>query len=365
MASNSDRRSGSSARSSRDPGSRGTTRGSMGSGRTGGTRQKRSVEINITREIAREGRSATGSKQQRQREAGLRGADTRGSAARGGARSRDGWQVGSGSARAPRDDQTDLQRASRRIAAAKADERSRKEALARRSLILKAVAVVLVVALGITGAVAVYRSSFLAVDTVRTAGNNILADGHIVSLAEVPEGATLLNVDSVAIEARLLSDPYIKEARVDRNLPSTLVLRVEERVPVAALELADASYLVDAEGYWLSTVSAEQTATLAVVRDLPTLSFEPGARIDDASARNAIAIVNGLSPELREITAYLNAPSVEKTEIITREGVAIFLGSSDQLAVKDEVARRILAENEGKVVYINVRIVDRPTWRGL
>lgn len=365
MASNSDRRSGSSARSSRDPNSRGATRGSTGTGRAGGSRQKRSVEINITREIAREGRSATGSKQQRQREAGLKGADSRTAPVRSDARSGRASRHDPRTGRAPRGDQTDLQRASRRVAAAKADERSRREALARRSFILKALAAVIVAALVVTGAVGIYRSSFLAVDTVRTAGNNILSDAHIVALAEVPGDATLLNIKTDEIVSRLLSDPYIKEARVDRNLPATLVLRVEERAPVAAFELADATYLVDDEGYWLSAASAEQTATLAVVRDLPTLAFEPGARIDDASARNAIAIVNGLSPELREITAYLNAPSVEKTEIITREGIAIFLGSSDQLAVKDEVARRILAENEGKVVYINVRIVDRPTWRGL
>lgn len=372
MASNSDRRSGSSGRSSRDPLKGRTDRGrSVSANGDRGTR-KRTVEINTTREVSREGRSAAGSRQQRQREAGMkdtgsRGARSQGSRGTGRGADRAGGTRGSaGSPRTKRADVTELQKASRRVADAKADQRARREAQARRTLILRVVAVVAVFAILIGGGIALYRSTFLTVDTVRTAGNTILSGQHLTELAAVPEGATMLNLKKDEIVARLESDPYVRSARVDRILPSTVVLRVEERVPIAALQVADGSeFLVDAEGYWLSPASAEQTATLAVVRELPALEPRPGEAIADPVATNALRIVRGLSPELREMTAYINAPSIERTEIITREGIAIFLGSSDQLAVKDEVARRILAENPGKVVYINVRIVDRPTWRGL
>ncbi len=42
----------------------------------------------------------------------------------------------------------------------------------------------------------------------------------------------------------------------------------------------------------------------------------------------------------------------------------MFVGSADQIAKKDQLVRQILAK-EKKLVYINVRVVDRPTWRGL
>jgi cell division protein FtsQ len=56
---------------------------------------------------------------------------------------------------------------------------------------------------------------------------------------------------------------------------------------------------------------------------------------------------------------------VDKTALITVDDVEIYIGESTQLAEKDRIAREILDREKGKVVYINVRVVDRPTWRGL
>ena len=41
------------------------------------------------------------------------------------------------------------------------------------------------------------------------------------------------------------------------------------------------------------------------------------------------------------------------------------MGAATQMDKKDFLARRILADQKGKVVFIDVRSVDRPVWRGL
>jgi len=43
----------------------------------------------------------------------------------------------------------------------------------------------------------------------------------------------------------------------------------------------------------------------------------------------------------------------------------VFMGEATDLTKKDAVVRKILAQTKGKIVYINVRTPDRPTWRGI
>ncbi|MBU4555302.1 MAG: hypothetical protein KJ747_00320, partial [Actinobacteria bacterium] len=81
--------------------------------------------------------------------------------------------------------------------------------------------------------------------------------------------------------------------------------------------------------------------------------------------RNALRVWKALSSELRAKTRTISAPSVDKTALMTTDDIAIFMGSSEDIERKDLVARRILEEQAGKVVSINVRTVDRPTWRGV
>ena len=80
---------------------------------------------------------------------------------------------------------------------------------------------------------------------------------------------------------------------------------------------------------------------------------------------NATKVATGLSPELKAMTRAISAPTVDKTAVITNDDVEIFIGAATQLAAKDRIIREILRREKGKVVYINVRVVERPTWRGL
>jgi len=79
---------------------------------------------------------------------------------------------------------------------------------------------------------------------------------------------------------------------------------------------------------------------------------------------NALAVLRGLSPELKAQVKAISAPSVDKTALVLNDGVQVFIGSATEMARKDLITRGILAR-EKNIVYINVRVVDRPTWRGL
>ena len=138
-----------------------------------------------------------------------------------------------------------------------------------------------------------------------------------------------------------------------------------ERVPVALVDAGGAElWLASADGYWLSRRSAEDTTPVPTIRDTPGAVPLAGKVASSDEVRNALAVVAGLSPELRGRVRTVSAPTIDKTSITLDDGIQVFIGEATDIAKKDQRIRQILSEQK-KLVYINVRVVDRPTWRGL
>jgi cell division protein FtsQ len=223
--------------------------------------------------------------------------------------------------------------------------------------------VVAVAVLG--GGIALYRSSAFSVRKVRVVGASHLKLSDVLAVAAVPADTTLLRLPDDAIRARLLKDPWIAEAEVVKRFPDTVELHLTERRGVALVEAAGAKWLVDTDGWVLEKHSAEATSSLPVVRDIEGLKPAVGKRATVAPLANALAVLRGIGKELRGMVRVVTAPSVDETALLTKEGVEVLIGPATQLDAKDAIARKILAAQRGKVVFIDVRTIERPVSRGL
>lgn len=242
------------------------------------------------------------------------------------------------------------------------ERRLRQQTLKTR---LKVIAYVALVAFAVVGAIALYRAPVFTVERIDVVGNAHLTAEEVRDLAALPAGSTLLRFPAAEMKRRLEANPWITSATVSRDFPDAVRIRVKERVPVALVDVGNGFWIVDAAGWAVAPQSADVTTTLVVVRDVPDFEPSAGKRSDSLSLRNALSVWSGLSDELKARTRLISAPSVDKTALVTTDDIEVFIGSAEDIAKKDLVIRRILAEQAGKVVYINVRTVDRPTWRGI
>jgi len=243
------------------------------------------------------------------------------------------------------------------------ERRLKEQRLKSRFMVILIIVAALLVVFGV---VSIYRSSLFAVENVVVVGNSHLTADEVRALAAVPRDATLLRFPARDVESRLEENPWILNATVTRDFPDTMRVRVSEYTPAALVDTGGAVFwLVDGQGWVIAQQTPETTSTLITIRDLE--AFEPveGERSTSEALRNALRVWEGLGPELRERTRVISAPSVDKTALMTKDDITIFVGSSEDIERKDLVARRILEEQAGKVVSINVRTVDRPTWRGV
>jgi cell division protein FtsQ len=102
-------------------------------------------------------------------------------------------------------------------------------------------------------------------------------------------------VDVVGIRQRLLRFGWIKDARVSRRLPDTLVIDVVERSPAALWQNSGKLALIDAEGVVLDRVPVDK------MPDLPLL-IGPGANAQERQLDRLMADVPTLKPQLASAT---------------------------------------------------------------
>jgi cell division protein FtsQ len=91
---------------------------------------------------------------------------------------------------------------------------------------------------------------------VETRGNHRVSTQAIYDIAFNQQSSAMPLVDLDGTRDRLLHLPWIREARVSRRLPDTLVVEVIERVPVAVWQQQGRFSLIDAEGVVLEPVGA-------------------------------------------------------------------------------------------------------------
>lgn len=255
-------------------------------------------------------------------------------------------------------------RQAKRISSAKREERERRQ----RSIRLKRTTV----AIGLTtiavavgwGAVSLTRMPVFAVTTVRVEGVSHLDADAVSRLAGIRSGSSIVWLPKRAIAERLVSEPWVKDVSIDRDMPHTVIIRVGERTPALVVDAGGADlWTVSTDGLWLGKRTSE--TSLPVVRDVKDPAPARGGRVTNREVQNAVRIAQGLSPELLRTTRFISAPTVEKTALVTTDDVEVFIGSSEDIARKDRIVREILKKEKDRVLYINVRVVESPTWRGL
>ncbi len=249
------------------------------------------------------------------------------------------------------------------------------------------IAVVIVVALVGIGGFALSSSGAFKVEKVTVSGADHISSEDLTQLAAVPEGTTLLNVDANGICSRLASNPWVKSASVDRVFPDALNLSITEREISAVVSVTvDESNTVErwalsSDGMWLCKIpdnrdSAEGKALPSQVyedadnaleiTDIPYGSKpEAGSYCNNANVENALGVIDGMTTELAGQVKSVAAASSESTTLTLQNGIEIAFGSSKDIRDKERVCLQLMAEHEGKISYINVRVVNKPVWRSL
>jgi len=197
------------------------------------------------------------------------------------------------------------------------------ERLRRRKVLVRAA---VVGALGAGAWVALW-SPLLDVRDVQVVGAVRTRTADVVAASGVRGGENLLllSTENVARGARAL--PWVADVDVDRMLPGTVRIKIEERDPAFVLSLGAARWTLDAGGNVLSAGEAG--------RGLPVLAGVQG----------------------------VFAPTLERISLKLTDGTIVRYGAAEDIADKNAVLAAVLKRIRAEglpAAYVDVRVPSAP-----
>jgi cell division protein FtsQ len=244
-------------------------------------------------------------------------------------------------------------------------ERERRRAEKRRAIRVRAGAAVAAIVVLWAGWTGIANSRIFEVKDIEVTGVSRLTDDEVIAQAEVPVDATLLALGAPGIEDRLLEHPWIASVSLSRRVPSTLRIEVVERLPAAIVDTGQTFWFVDRHARVLSESVPDSATVLPVIRDVADFTAEPGVVSDSGALQNALKVLDGLGEGLLASVRTVSAPTVQETALLTAGSVEIMIGEAVQMDEKSVLVSNILREQGSRVVFIDVRSVERPISRGL
>lgn len=262
-------------------------------------------------------------------------------------------------------------------------ERAKKKS---RSYLLRVILVVGIVVAVLAGWAALYNSPAFTIEHVEVNGVEHLTSEEMSQLANVPADTTLLRVDTATIERRVEQNAWVTDAQVNLVFPDTLQINVTERQVFAVVEIPVSGgssvkqWAISDDHVWLMPIpevgsdAAKSTSSKVYedaenamhIVDVPIgTKAEIGAECTDANVNNALDVIGGLTTDLLDRVAEVSASGTVETTLILDNGVEIAFGAAEDIRDKERVILQILQDNPNNVAYINVRIVDSPTWRAV
>lgn len=217
----------------------------------------------------------------------------------------------------------------------------------RRRLVL--LGVVAAVVLALVGTWLVAFSSVFGVRSIEVRGAHVLTAAQVRAAAAIKNGTPLVRLDTSAVTRRVEQLPDVASAQVSTSFPSTVVITVEERVPVGYLRRDGQAVLVDRTGDQYRAVSAAPPG-------LPRFVLGGGAQAratGAAVAAVAAALPRSVAREVRSIDA-LDPSSIT---LVLSGGRVVQWGSADRTADKARLLPVLLRHD---VSQVNLSNPDQP-----
>ena len=235
-----------------------------------------------------------------------------------------------------------------------------------RSAVLRwAVALVFLLVLAGVGLSSAVRAQVFSINRIVVRGNARLSTGEIMAIVDGLRGGSLLSANLETYRAKLLDSPWVATATLRRVLPSTIDLRIVERVPMAIGRLGTQLYLVDASGVIIDEYGPQYAQfDVPIVDGLVQTPSAATPVVDPERARLAARFIEALSaaPALRQHVSQIDVSNAHNLVVlIDQDPAQLYVGDRDFVARLQRYLdmASTLKEQISDIDYVDLRFEER------
>jgi len=220
----------------------------------------------------------------------------------------------------------------------------------------------IILAVLIFGLIVFLESDFFNLRNIVIEGCQIVTRSEIMALSGLGESQNILSVSPKAVCDRLAKDPRIRSAVVERQLPNTVTIRIQERIPLYRLPMDNGWAVASSDNYIIYSIF-EEDRSIPVISGIPIQTWRLGQKIEEPLLLAAGDFLNNAVPGLLSTIVRVDIQKPEQIYMELSSGVILELGNTESVRRKMEAAAVILSDNERKnraLQTINVRSPENP-----
>ncbi|WP_186760668.1 cell division protein FtsQ/DivIB [Arthrobacter alpinus] len=178
-------------------------------------------------------------------------------------------------------------------------------------------------------------SPALAVKTITFDGQKLVADATLQAVVAPLINKPLPQVTQGEVTAMLAEVPQIKSSSIEARPPSTLLIHVVERIPVALLKSGDEFILVDQDGVKLGATTDPASVSVPLI--------DGGTAVIGKDTFVAITAVLATLPQsVLSMLASASATSPDAVELQLADGRVVVWGNASDMELKAQVLDALL-----------------------
>ncbi|MBM7855217.1 cell division protein FtsQ [Desulfohalotomaculum tongense] len=204
------------------------------------------------------------------------------------------------------------------------------------------------------------QSPIFNIRKIEIVGRNQISREKLVKLSGVVLGSNIFKVDLHSGEEKISLLPAVKEVKIKRRFPSTVVISITEREPMALLAAPGGFIELDKEGIYLRQGEFNKLF-LPVITGCRVKEIEPGEKVTEKTVITALEVIDKLPPELTNQLSEVHVDN-NKVTIYTIDGVQGRLGLPENIYRKGDVFLQVLNQmHDGKKIeYIDLTSFKSP-----
>lgn len=212
------------------------------------------------------------------------------------------------------------------------------------------------------------HSSIFQINHFEVEGNKVVSRDEILALAGIKNGENIFRVDKTLTARSISVHPMIKNAEIKRKLPSTVVIKVNERKIWAVVPYQGLFLCIDNEGICIDRVQYTQNAYPILTMDQYPDRVNLGQAVNPQATRLARKIWGMLPAERRENISEFHYINRDKSLLLyTVGGTEIRFGKDERTEEKIETIIEVMRMEEDlnkqgkeKLQYVDIRYKGQP-----
>ena len=237
---------------------------------------------------------------------------------------------------------------------------TKKQEIARkkRKAFLRLVKWATLILLLIGGGIGFLLSSFFNIKEIEIVGNNKLTRDEAISLSQIEIEENTFKLSKNKIEKNIKQNAYVESVKIKRNLPSTILIEIEERVPTYMITFANAYAYINNQGYFVEI--SKEKLELPIITGYATKEedIQLGERLYTEDLKKLDDILQIMkaaeSNEIANIVTKINISDKQDYVLeLKSEKKTVHVGDTSNLSTKMLYIKEIIEQNkkiEGEIL---------------